>query len=80
MLLFTFGSARASRRPENQRRELEEAARHRGWNIVATYADDGISGAKGRDKRPGLDAMLKDATRRRFDVGALTVSAAHSLT
>jgi DNA invertase Pin-like site-specific DNA recombinase len=53
---------------ENQRRALEEAARHRGWDIVATYADDGISGAKGRDKRPGLDAMLKDATRRTFDV------------
>jgi hypothetical protein len=28
----------------------------------------GISGAKGRDKRPGLDAMLKDASRRKFDV------------
>ena len=27
-----------------------------------------ISGAKGRDKRPALDAMLKDATRKRFDV------------
>jgi DNA invertase Pin-like site-specific DNA recombinase len=53
---------------ENQRRALEEAARHRGWDIVATYVDDGISGAKGRDKRPGLDAMLKDATRRMFDV------------
>jgi DNA invertase Pin-like site-specific DNA recombinase len=53
---------------ENQRRALEEAAQHRGWDIVATYSDDGISGAKGRDKRPGLDAMLKDATRRRFDV------------
>ena len=24
--------------------------------------------AKGRDKRPGLDAMLKDASRRKFDV------------
>jgi DNA invertase Pin-like site-specific DNA recombinase len=53
---------------ENQRRALEEAARHRGWDIVTTYVDDGISGAKGRDKRPGLDAMLKDATRRAFDV------------
>ena len=53
---------------ENQRRALEEAAQHRGWDIVATYVDDGISGAKGRDKRPGLDAMLKDATRRTFDV------------
>jgi DNA invertase Pin-like site-specific DNA recombinase len=53
---------------ENQRRALEAAARDHDWNIVATYVDDGISGAKGRDKRPGLDAMLKDATRRRFDV------------
>jgi Resolvase, N terminal domain len=30
--------------------------------------DAGISCAKGRDKRPGFDSMLKDATRRRFDV------------
>jgi len=28
----------------------------------------GISGAKRRDQRPGMDAMLKDASRRRFDV------------
>jgi len=35
---------------------------------VAVYEDAGLSGAKGRDKRPGLDAMLKDATRRQFDV------------
>ena len=53
---------------ENQRRDLETAAAQRGWAIVATYADEGISGSKGRDKRPGLDAMLKDATRGRFDV------------
>ena len=53
---------------ENQRRDLEAAAAQRGWVIVATYADEGISGSKGRDKRPGLDAMLKDATRGRFDV------------
>ena len=53
---------------ENQRRDLEAAAAHRGWTISATYADEGISGSKGRDKRPGLDAMLKDATRGRFDV------------
>ena len=53
---------------ENQRRDLEAAAVQRGWTIVATYADEGISGSKGRDKRPGLDAMLKDATRGRFDV------------
>jgi DNA invertase Pin-like site-specific DNA recombinase len=26
------------------------------------------SGGKGRDRRPGLDALLKDASRRKFDV------------
>jgi DNA invertase Pin-like site-specific DNA recombinase len=53
---------------ENQRRDLEAAAAQRGWTIVATFADEGISGSKGRDKRPGLDRMLKDATRGKFDV------------
>src|SRR5258708_5023157 len=53
---------------ENQRLELERLAAVRGWTIAATYRDHGISGAKGRDCRPGLDTMLKDATRRRFDV------------
>lgn len=53
---------------ESQRRELEAAAAHRGWELVAVYEDAGISGAKGREKRPGLDRMLKDATRRKFDV------------
>ena len=53
---------------ENQRRDLEAAAAQRGWEVVATYADEGISGTTGRDKRPGLDGMLKDATRGRFDV------------
>jgi DNA invertase Pin-like site-specific DNA recombinase len=52
----------------NQRRELEAAAEARGWQVVAVYADEGISGAKGRDGRPQLDLMLKDAVRRRFDV------------
>ena len=53
---------------EDQRRDLEAAAAQRGWVIMATYADDGISGARGRDKRPGLDAMLRDASQGRFDV------------
>jgi DNA invertase Pin-like site-specific DNA recombinase len=53
---------------ENQRRDLETAAAQRGWTIVATFADEGISGSKGRDKRPDLDRMLKDATRGKFDV------------
>jgi DNA invertase Pin-like site-specific DNA recombinase len=36
--------------------------------VPSGRSDAGISGAKGRDKRPGLDAMLKDASRRRFDL------------
>src|SRR5689334_21024677 len=53
---------------ENQRQALEAVAEKRGWHIVCLYEDASISGAKGRDKRPGFDAMLKDAARRRFDV------------
>ena len=52
----------------NQRRELEAAAAARCWQVVGVYADEGISGAKGRDSRPQLDLMLKDAVRRKFDV------------
>ena len=59
---------------ENQRRELEAVAAHRGWAVVAVYQDAGINGAKGRDKRPGFDRLLKDATRRQFDlIGAWSV-------
>jgi len=50
--------------------DLREAAERRGWEIVHEYTDKGISGAKGRDQRPGLDAMLKAATRREFDMVA----------
>jgi DNA invertase Pin-like site-specific DNA recombinase len=53
---------------ENQLRELRQIAKRRGWEVVHEYQDAGISGAKGREARPGLDRMLKDAQRRRFDV------------
>jgi DNA invertase Pin-like site-specific DNA recombinase len=53
---------------ENQTRELGQIAQRRGWQVVQTYSDVGISGSKGRDKRPGLDRMLKDANRRGFDL------------
>ena len=53
---------------ENQRLELEKVAEHRDWHHVKTYQDEGISGSKGRDKRPGLDKMLKDAARAKFDM------------
>jgi DNA invertase Pin-like site-specific DNA recombinase len=53
---------------ENQRRELEAVAARSGWQVVGFYEDAGISGAKGRDKRPGLDRLLKDATARKVNM------------
>jgi DNA invertase Pin-like site-specific DNA recombinase len=53
---------------ENQVRELHQIAERRGWEVVEQYSDAGISGTKGRDGRPGLNLMLNDAKRRKFDV------------
>jgi DNA invertase Pin-like site-specific DNA recombinase len=61
----------ASQTVDNQTQELERLAALRGWTIVATFRDAGISGAKGRDGRPALDALLKAATRREFDLIAV---------
>ena len=44
---------------ENQLQPLQEAAGRLSWTVVAIYRDGGVSGTKGRDKRPGLDALLK---------------------
>jgi DNA invertase Pin-like site-specific DNA recombinase len=52
----------------NQRRELEAVAARSGWEVVGIYEDAGISGAKGRDKRPGFDRLLKDATARKINM------------
>src|SRR5712675_821427 len=52
----------------NQERELREIAGRMGCNVVKVYKDHGISGAKGRDKRPAFDALCRAATRREFDV------------
>ena len=52
---------------ENQRRELEAVAERHGWNVVAVFTDAGISGTKGRDKRPGYDRLCHGITRREFD-------------
>jgi DNA invertase Pin-like site-specific DNA recombinase len=52
----------------NQERELRQVAERMGCEITKVYKDHGISGAKGRDKRPAFDAMCRDASRRQFDV------------
>jgi DNA invertase Pin-like site-specific DNA recombinase len=51
--------------PENQLQELRRYVSAREWTAVE-YVDRGVSGAK--DKRPALDALIRDAKRRRFDV------------
>src|SRR5580704_14842 len=55
---------------ENQRRELLAVAARHEWHVVEIFEDAGISGAKGRDQRPGLDAMLKAVARREFEMVA----------
>jgi len=48
---------------QNQEVEVRQVAEQRGWDVVETYSDAGISGAKGRKDRPGLDRILNDARR-----------------
>lgn len=55
---------------ENQVRILTEVAQRSGWTIVRVFEDQGISGAKGRDQRPGFDALLKAIHRREIDICA----------
>lgn len=53
---------------DNQRRELEAAAERAGWTVAAVFEDQGISGTKGRDQRPGFDQLHRAITRREIDV------------
>jgi DNA invertase Pin-like site-specific DNA recombinase len=53
---------------ENQHRELQAVAERMDWNIVETLADEGISGAKGRDKRPAFDRLMKMVARKEIDL------------
>ena len=55
---------------ENQWRELEAVARRSGWDVVEVFEDKGVSGAKGRDKRPAFDQLLKAVTARKIDMVA----------
>jgi len=52
----------------NQERELREIADRMGCEIVKVYKDHGISGTKGRDKRPAFDMLCREAARREFDM------------
>jgi DNA invertase Pin-like site-specific DNA recombinase len=57
--------------PDLQHHELPEYCRHRGWQVAEVY-EDRISG--GKHRRAGLDRLMSDAKRRKFDVvGGLEV-------
>src|SRR4051812_2190224 len=49
---------------QSQLEGLRTVAAQRGWDVVAIYEDAGV----GREQRPGLNAMLKDASTRKFEV------------
>jgi DNA invertase Pin-like site-specific DNA recombinase len=51
---------------DNQLYDLRKFAEQRGFEVACEYTDVGVSGSKAR--RPGLDLMLKDARRSRFQV------------
>src|ERR1035437_10206778 len=56
----------SDQRVDYQLYDLRLFAEQRGYQIVAEYTDVGISGSKAR--RSGLDAMLRDARKRKFTV------------
>ncbi len=53
-------------RVDNQLLDLRLFATQRGYEVAAEYTDVGVSGSKAR--RPGLDAMLRNARKRKFAV------------
>jgi len=68
---------------DNQIFKLRELVELNGWDLVEVYVDEGISGTKGRDKRPQFDRLCKDMVRRKFnrilvwDVSRLSRSLQH---
>jgi DNA invertase Pin-like site-specific DNA recombinase len=52
--------------PETQVHDLRQMAAQRNLEIVHEYVDHGVSGTRAR--RPGLDELMRDARRGRFDI------------
>lgn len=51
---------------EMQTSDLRRYCEQRGFEIYKEYSDQGVSGTK--DHRPGLDQLMSDAKKRKFDV------------
>jgi len=67
--LYARVSTMHNQNPEMQLSELREYGARRGWQIIAEYVDEGVSGA--RERRPQLDRLMADAHRRKFDLIAV---------
>jgi len=52
----------------NQQLELRKVAEQKGWDVMAEYSDEGISGRHSRYDRPGLDSMLMAVERGDIDI------------
>ena len=52
---------------QNQILELKEIAQRKGLTVVSEFTDEGVSGAKGRDKRTGFDNLIKGAIKKAFE-------------
>jgi DNA invertase Pin-like site-specific DNA recombinase len=63
--LYSRVSTTNGQDPQMQLRELREYCQRRGWAVVREFVDLGISGTE--EKRPELDRLMADATRRRID-------------
>ena len=68
--LYVRTSTANGQTTKNQERELQAVADRHGWTVVTIFKDQGISGAKGRDKRPGLDRLMQAVARREIDMVA----------
>tara|TARA_E500000318_G_C3564832_1_gene215204 strand:- start:2847 stop:3458 length:612 start_codon:yes stop_codon:yes gene_type:complete len=68
--IYARVSTRNGQTVENQLRQLNEVIDRMGWTIVAVWTDEGISGSKGRDQRPGFDQMITAINRREVDLVA----------
>ncbi len=66
--IYARVSTKKHQTPKNQIARLREVADKAGWEVVEEFVDRGISGAKGRDKRPAFDRLCTAATRREIDV------------
>ncbi|MGE0483484.1 MAG: recombinase family protein [Gammaproteobacteria bacterium] len=53
---------------DNQLIELRSIANRMSWLVVGEFIDHGVSGAKGREKRPQFDALCRAAVRREIDI------------